>query len=69
MSMPKMYGAELMRKITGLYPDMPMIATSGLACQDNTAEAYRAGAKVFLAKPCPLGDLAAAVRKALDSPG
>ena len=69
MAMPKMYGTDLMRKIIGCYPHMPMIAISGFADHNNVKEAHRAGAKLLLAKPCPLGDLAAAVRKALDSPG
>jgi len=69
MAMPKMYGGDLLRKIIGCYPHMPIIAMSGLADHGNAEEALGAGAKAFLAKPCPLGDLAAAVRKALDSPG
>ena len=68
MAMPQMHGISLIQKTTKLYPDMPIIAISGLADHDNVNSAYRSGAKAFLAKPCSLRDLAEGVRNAIDSP-
>lgn len=51
IKMPGMNGLELMRKVRGLDPDLPVILVTGFAEVRGAVEAIRAGAHDYLAKP------------------
>lgn len=52
ITMPKMSGIELIRRLKDINPDVPMIASSGL--WENQESSLEAGASAFLAKPYTL---------------
>jgi PAS domain S-box-containing protein len=67
LAMPQMTGLNLARKIMGIRPGMPIILCTGFSEQANEQAASSMGIRAFLLKPLVLRDIAAAVRKALDS--
>lgn len=50
LRMPEMSGLELIRKLHAQFPNLPIIAASGMA-DGRTDDAVEAGARAFLAKP------------------
>ena len=67
LRMPQMGGLELIRQVTDLAPQTPVIVVSGAGVMNDAVEALRLGAADYLIKP--LEDLAVlehSVRRALD---
>lgn len=67
LRMPQMGGLELIRKVTAVSPQMPVIVVSGAGVMSDAVEALRLGAADYLIKP--LEDLAVlehSVHRALD---
>jgi serine phosphatase RsbU (regulator of sigma subunit) len=65
--MPQVGGLDLIRQVTELSPDIPVIVLSGAGVMNDAVEALRLGAADYLIKP--LEDLAVlehSVRRALD---
>jgi PAS domain S-box-containing protein len=70
MTMPKMTGISLARKIFEIRPNMPIILTTGFSEQISIDHRFsEIGIKAQLMKPTGLKDLAAAIRKVLDQEG
>ena len=67
MSMPRMTGDELTRKILALRPDMPVIIATGYSRLMTPAHALEIGARTLMAKPFSKETLATTVRKVLDN--
>ncbi len=66
MTMPKMTGIELARELLNTRPHTPIILCSGSIDQNLKGRATAAGIREFLAKPISMGNIAQAIRKALD---
>lgn len=49
--MPGISGVEVCRKIRALYPEVPIVFTSGLSRKADIQEAFDAGANKYLVKP------------------
>lgn len=67
LRMPQMGGLELIRQVTDIEPQTPVIVVSGAGVMNDAVEALRLGAADYLIKP--LEDLAVlehSVRRALD---
>ncbi len=67
LRMPQMGGLELIRQVTAIAPQTPVIVVSGAGVMSDAVEALRLGAADYLIKP--LEDLAVlehSVRRALD---
>ncbi len=64
LRMPEMNGFELIRTLRAQYPQLPIVAASGVA-DGRTDEALDAGAQAFLAKPFSEDTLQAALYEAL----
>lgn len=66
LTMPKLSGVELAEQIRASGRDLPVLVCSGY--NENLSEEARARAGIvgLLDKPCPVGELAAAVRRTLD---
>ncbi|WP_291981760.1 PAS domain S-box protein [Luteitalea sp.] len=65
LMMPGIDGVALLRRIRASYPDMPVVATSGMASAERLAELDAAGLTAFLQKPYAPADLRATVERAL----
>jgi len=50
LRMPEMNGFDLIRRLRPQFPNVPIIAASGMA-DGRTDDAVQAGAQTFLAKP------------------
>ena len=68
MSMPRMTGAELARRLLSIRPGLPIIMCTGFSDQIDETKAQAMGIRGFVLKPVLKDDLARAVREALDSP-
>ncbi len=66
MTMPNMTGARLAGEMLKIRPDLPIILTTGFSERIDKEEAERLGCRDFLMKPVSLGDLARAVKRALE---
>jgi PAS domain S-box-containing protein len=60
-SMPSMTGLELVDAIRAVRPDLPIVLTTGFLTDRERQQAEASGVDRIIAKPCPVGDLAAAV--------
>ncbi len=67
MSMPKMTGYDLARKVKMLRPDMPVILCTGYSDIVDEKKALESGIAKFIMKPLALYNVAETVRKVLDS--
>jgi DNA-binding NtrC family response regulator len=67
LRMPKMGGNELLRRIVGAYPRMPVIILTGHGSIESAVDAMRGGAIDFFTKPVDLDRLSLVVKKALSS--
>ncbi|ADY13107.1 sigma-54-dependent transcriptional regulator [Sphaerochaeta globosa] len=65
LRMPKMSGEDLLKKISGAYPRMPVIILTGHGTIETAVEAMRGGAVDFFTKPVDLDRLSLVVKKAL----
>jgi CheY-like chemotaxis protein len=63
--MPRMDGVDLIRSLQSLRPDMPIVAYSGALESSKSGEATCGEAVLLLSKPVDIGQLAAALRRAL----
>jgi signal transduction histidine kinase/ActR/RegA family two-component response regulator len=66
MSMPRMNGEHLVREMTAVRPDIPVIICTGFSERLNRDTAGSLGIKGLLLKPVILSDLARVVRRVLD---
>ncbi|MBG78291.1 MAG: hypothetical protein CL570_04590 [Alphaproteobacteria bacterium] len=60
--MPGMDGADLLRKIRSIDPDMPFIMITGLNDEDSVIQAREAGVSAYVAKPINPAKFAAKLR-------
>jgi CheY-like chemotaxis protein len=67
LRMPDMDGFALIRTLRARYPNLPIVAASGVA-DGRTDEALDAGAHAFLAKPFTSETLQSALHEALHAP-
>jgi ActR/RegA family two-component response regulator len=66
-SLPGGRDLELVVQLSSMHPKLPIIVLSGWSGQTYVDEALSAGAREYLAKPCSLGDIEAALQRVLDS--
>jgi two-component system C4-dicarboxylate transport response regulator DctD len=62
--MPQMDGLTLFRRILDIDADIPVILLTGHGDVPMAVQALKDGAYDFLTKPCPIGELTAALRRA-----
>ena len=67
LKMPEMSGEELLKKISGAYPTIPVIILTGHGTIETAVEAMRNGAYDFLTKPVNLDRLSLLVKRALSN--
>jgi PAS domain S-box-containing protein len=66
MTLPKMTGIDLSRKMLKIRPDIPIILSSGIKDHETEAQATSLGIKAYVIKPLTRRELALAVRDVLD---
>jgi CheY-like chemotaxis protein len=64
--MPDMSGLDATRIIKEVNPDIPVVALSAYAFDDNIREAREAGCDEFMAKPFRVEDLLDTVQRYVD---
>ena len=69
MTMPKMTGLDLLKKLRSLRADMPVVLCTGFSELINEQRARKQGFQRFLMKPVVLRELAMTVRDVLDDYG
>ncbi len=67
LRMPNMSGEQLLQKITGAYPRLPVIILTGHGTIETAVDAMRKGAIDFFTKPVELDRLSLVVKKALST--
>jgi DNA-binding response OmpR family regulator len=67
IKLPDQTGIQILPKIRGIYPDMPVIILTAHASLDTAIEAVRAGATDYLLKPIEPEAILARVAKILES--
>ena len=66
LTMPRMTGVELARKLMAIRPDIPIIVSTGFM-EDATREKVMAiGVREYLMKPISMREMAETVRRVLD---
>lgn len=65
IKMPGLSGIDLLDRIRGIAPEVPVILLTGNADVDNAVSAVKKGAFDFILKPCGFGQLVNAVDKAV----
>lgn len=63
--MPHMDGLSLLRRVQAIDPEIPVVLLTGHGDVPMAVQALRDGAYDFLTKPCPMDDLIASLRRAL----
>ena len=66
MTMPKMTGMELSKKILQIDPDMPIIICTGFSELITDKKAYSMGVKKLVMKPVIRNDIAKVIREVFD---
>ncbi|HVO67642.1 MAG TPA: PAS domain S-box protein [Syntrophales bacterium] len=66
MTMPKMTGVELAKKLMEVRPNMPIILCTGFSDRISEGEAKKLGIREYLMKPISMEDMALVVRGLLD---
>ena len=66
MTLPKMNGIVLSRKILKIRPDIPIILCSGIRESGTEEQANSLGIKAYISKPLTKRELAQAIRNTLD---
>jgi DNA-binding NtrC family response regulator len=66
MVMGKMSGIELLGKVRGKFPDLPVIMVTGFGSIETAVEAMRLGATDYLTKPANNDELLIKIRRALE---
>jgi PAS domain S-box-containing protein len=69
MTMPKMAGDELARRILELRPGIPIIICTGFSARMTEEKALQMGIRAFIMKPFVVSDLAKTLRRVLDNGG
>jgi two-component system nitrogen regulation response regulator GlnG len=64
--MPGMDGLELLDRINGLYPELPVIIMTAHSDLDSAVSAYKGGAFEYLPKPFDVNEAIALARRALE---
>lgn len=67
MTMPKMTGDQLAKKILAIRPEIPIILCSGFSESMSPDRSLSMGIRTFLRKPVPMRELAATIRNVLDT--
>jgi DNA-binding NtrC family response regulator len=67
MTMPNLTGDQLAKAMVAIRPDIPVIICTGFSERLDREAASTIGVKGFLRKPIALSEMAATVRKVLDS--
>lgn len=67
LKMPGMSGHDLLKKLAGYRPSVPVIVFTGHGTVEDAVNAIRAGAYDFMTKPVNLDHLALLVKRALES--
>lgn len=57
ITMPGMWGVELLRQIRATQPDLPVVLLTGAPSVESAVEAIDLGALSYLMKPTPFDDL------------
>jgi CheY-like chemotaxis protein len=65
--MPNMTGDTLAKELMHIRPDIPVILCTGYSQAIDPERAQKRGIKAFVMKPILINDIAAAIRKVLDS--
>jgi len=66
MTLPKMTGIDLSRKLLEIRPGIPIILCSGIKEPETEAQAKSLGIKAYIMKPLTKRELANAIRNTLD---
>ena len=66
-TMPNMTGDTLARELMHIRPDIPVILCTGYSQAIDPERAQKRGIKAFVMKPILVNEIAAAIRKVLDS--
>ncbi len=66
MTMPNMTGDQLLKELTAIRPDIPVIICTGFSARIDQETPEKSGAKGFLMKPVTMAAMAKMVRKVLD---
>jgi len=64
--LPGMNGLDATRAITSIRHDLPVIAQTAYASEDDQQAAYSAGCWDFIAKPIPANDMILMIKKYLE---
>jgi PAS domain S-box-containing protein len=64
-NMPEMSGIELAQRVAALYPELPVILSSGLVSEELREQARRSGVRALLKKENSFEELAATVARVL----
>lgn len=67
LRMPKVSGNELLKKVSGAYPTMPVVILTGHGTIESAVEAMRNGAVDFLTKPLNLDRLYVLLKRAFSN--
>src|SRR6516164_6706136 len=67
--MPECDGMEMLRRLRGMAPDLPIIVVSAESSTLNVVTAMKRGATDFLSKPVAHEDLRESLTKALENSG
>jgi DNA-binding NtrC family response regulator len=65
LKMPRVSGEDLLRRVSSLYPTVPVIVLTGHGTIESAVEAMRQGAYDFITKPVNLDNLSLLVKRAL----
>ncbi len=69
LSMPGMTGLELTARLVGIRPELPVILCTGFGDEATVQRAMAAGIREFVTKPVVIGEIAAAIRRAVKGEG
>jgi len=69
LTMPRMSGAELLRELRNLRPDVPVLVTSGYSCKETMRQLEEAGPIDFIQKPYRANELQSTLLKLLNRNG
>jgi DNA-binding NtrC family response regulator len=67
LRMPKVSGNEVLKRVAGSYPGMPVIVLTGHGTIEDAVDSMRVGAFDFITKPVNLDHLSMLIRRALES--
>jgi DNA-binding NtrC family response regulator len=67
LRMPKLSGNEVLKRVAGAYPGLPVIVLTGHGTIEDAVDAMRMGAFDFITKPVNLDHLSLLIRRALES--